>query len=85
LKEACMPIFEYKCGKCGTVNEFLVLGKEEVLQCKSCKSKKLTKLMSAHNTMVSSPSLPAAGCGGSPDTCGAVGSCAMRGGCCGGF
>ncbi|MEN6620442.1 MAG: zinc ribbon domain-containing protein [Smithella sp.] len=80
-----MPIYEYRCKKCGTVNEFLVFGKDEVLKCKSCNSKNLTKLMSAHNTIASSPSLPVAGCSGSPDTCGAAGSCAaMRGGCCGG-
>jgi putative FmdB family regulatory protein len=80
-----MPIYEYKCGKCGTVNEILVLDKNEMLQCKSCNSKDLTKLMSAHNTMVSSPSLlPAGGCCGSPDICGTAGSCGMRGSCCGG-
>jgi putative FmdB family regulatory protein len=82
FKEICMPIYEYKCGKCGAVNEILVMDKKEELQCKSCNSKNLTKLMSAHNTMVSSV-LPAASCGGSPDTCGAVGSCGMRGSCCG--
>jgi putative FmdB family regulatory protein len=80
-----MPIFEYKCKKCGAINELLVLGKEEVLNCKSCNSKNLTKIMSAHNTVSSSP-LPAFGCSGSSDTCGAAGSCAaMRGRCCGDF
>jgi putative FmdB family regulatory protein len=80
-----MPIYEYKCRKCSAVNEILVLGKEEVLQCKSCNSNNLTKLMSAHNTMVAFPSLSSARCSGSPDACGAADSCAtMRGGCCGG-
>jgi len=33
-----MPIYEYQCGKCGAVNEFIVLDKNEALQCKSCSS-----------------------------------------------
>lgn len=79
-----MPIYEYKCEKCGTVNEILVLDKNEVLQCRSCNSTDLKKLMSAHNTIVSSPSpFPPGGCCGSPDMCGTAGSCGMRGSCCG--
>ncbi len=32
-----MPIFEYKCEKCGRVEEFLVLpGEKEPLTCKHC-------------------------------------------------
>jgi len=31
-----MPIFEYRCGKCGQTNEFLILKKEEPLRCKQC-------------------------------------------------
>lgn len=79
-----MPIYEYQCGKCGAVNEFIVLDKNEALQCKSCSSTDLKKLMSAHNTIVLSPSpFPAGGCCGSPDMCGTAGSCGMRGSCCG--
>ena len=45
-----MPIYEYRCEKCGQVNEFLILGKRGQLHCKECGGKNLTKLLSAHNT-----------------------------------
>jgi putative FmdB family regulatory protein len=45
-----MPIYEYRCEKCGQVNELLILGKQEQLSCKQCGSEDLTKLLSAHNT-----------------------------------
>jgi putative FmdB family regulatory protein len=73
-----MPIYEYKCDKCGEVNEFIVFGNDYKLQCKSCTSTELTKLMSAHNTASPSPQfggMPGGGCCGSPDSCGTPGSC----------
>lgn len=44
-----MPIYEYKCGKCGKISEFLVgVIQEKIdLQCKSCGSKELQKILSA--------------------------------------
>jgi putative FmdB family regulatory protein len=45
-----MPIYEYRCEKCGHLNEFLILGTQNRLQCEQCGSEDLTKLMSAHNT-----------------------------------
>ena len=74
-----MPIYEYRCGKCGQVNEFLILGTQNRLQCEQCGSEDLTKLMSAHNTSSSSsrkftePS--PRGCCGTPNSCGTPGSC----------
>lgn len=77
-----MPIYEYQCGKCGTVTEFIVFGDDENLQCKACHSTDLKKLMSAHNTLSSSPSIDrlpdCGGCCSSPDSCGAQGSCCMN-------
>ena len=73
-----MPIYEYKCENCGTVNEFIVFGDTEGLQCTSCSSKDLTKLMSAHNTSSSTPQfgeMPTGGCCGSPNSCGTPGAC----------
>jgi putative FmdB family regulatory protein len=74
-----MPIYEYHCEKCGQVNEFLVLGKQEQVYCKQCGSKDLTKLLSAHNTASSSPrrsTEPSSGsCCGTPNSCGTPGSC----------
>ncbi len=78
-KEKPMLIYEYRCEKCGQVNEFLILGKQEQLHCKQCGSEDLTKLLSAHNTSSSSsqefaePS--AGGCCGTPHSCGTPGKC----------
>ena len=73
-----VPIYEYRCEKCGEVTELLVMNKEEAPTCKACGSETVTKLMSAHNTSVSpsSFSVPATGsCCGSPNSCGSPGSC----------
>jgi len=74
-----MPIYEYRCEKCGQVNEFLILGKRDQLLCKQCGSKDLTKLLSAHNTVIA-PSHGhtepgPGGCCGTPNSCGTPGSC----------
>jgi len=37
-----MPIYEYRCEKCGQVNEFLILGNQHRLQCEQCGSEDLT-------------------------------------------
>ena len=44
-----MPIFEFKCEKCGQVSEFLVGVSQEKpdLRCKKCGNDKLKKMMSA--------------------------------------
>jgi putative FmdB family regulatory protein len=74
-----MPIYEYRCEKCGQVNEFLILGKQEPQHCKQCGSEDLTKLLSAHNTSGSSSrelAVPSSGgCCGSPNSCGTPGKC----------
>lgn len=74
-----MPIYEYRCEKCGQVDEFLILGKQEQLSCKQCGGETLTKLLSAHNTLSrSSPRFaePGSGsCCGTPNSCGTPGSC----------
>lgn len=41
-----MPIYEYKCQKCGHKFEELVLGSEEI-KCPRCGSKRLKKLLSS--------------------------------------
>jgi len=43
-----MPVFEYKCKKCGFKFEKLVFG-EEKIQCPKCKSTSLEKLFSSFN------------------------------------
>ncbi len=44
-----MPIFEYRCKKCGKTSEFLVSSSSSVedLACEHCGSKRLQKLISA--------------------------------------
>lgn len=79
-----MPIYEYRCEECGTVNECLVLGKDEEPKCSSCNSEKLIKLMSAANFATGgnsrsfSPPPDCGGCG-SPNSCGNPGSCCSQG------
>jgi putative FmdB family regulatory protein len=72
-----MPIFEYKCKKCGKEFEELVRNSEEKINCPKCESPKVEKKMSvfAHKTsgkFVSSA--PSSGCShchsGSCSTCG---------------
>jgi putative FmdB family regulatory protein len=77
-----MPIFEYRCEKCGQTNEFLILGKQEPLHCRHCGGEDLTKLMSAHNTSSASPERFAekgpGSCCGSPHSCDTPGGCCSR-------
>ncbi len=48
-----MPLFEYRCKKCGHINEVLVFGSEKPeLVCEKCGSKKLEKIMSSFNARV---------------------------------
>jgi len=43
-----MPIYEYRCKECGKISEFLVIRTDEafVPQCKQCKSKKMSRILS---------------------------------------
>jgi len=43
-----MPIFEYRCEDCGKISEFLLIRTDEVFipQCKRCKSKKMSRVLS---------------------------------------
>ena len=43
-----MPIYEYRCNDCGKISEFLLIKTDEafMLQCKRCKSKKMSRVLS---------------------------------------
>ena len=43
-----MPIYEYRCEDCGKISEFLLIKTEEIVvpQCKRCKSKKMSRILS---------------------------------------
>ena len=43
-----MPIYEYRCESCGKISEFLLIKTDEVFtpQCKRCRSKKMTRVLS---------------------------------------
>jgi putative FmdB family regulatory protein len=43
-----MPIYEYQCEDCGRVSEFLLIRTDEIFvpQCRRCKSKKMSRVLS---------------------------------------
>jgi len=43
-----MPIYEYRCEECGKISEFLFIKTDEkfIPQCKRCKSKKMSRVLS---------------------------------------
>jgi len=43
-----MPIYEYRCQDCGKISEFLLIRTDEdfVPQCKKCKGKKMSRVLS---------------------------------------
>ena len=43
-----MPIYEYRCENCGKISEFLLIRTDDqvALQCKQCKSKKMSRVLS---------------------------------------
>ena len=73
-----MPIFEYKCSKCGHVTEFLLARpKSTKLTCEKCSSGDLQRLLSGFAVGQSKTSLPCDACptcpmsqqGHSPQSC----------------
>jgi putative FmdB family regulatory protein len=80
-----MPLFDYLCLECGKINEMLVTSSAEDLQCSTCGSDNMRKMLSAVSSLsgTKKDSLPAAGdtacCGSSPGHAG----CAGPGSCCG--
>ena len=70
-----MPLYEYKCDKCGVIFEKIVStsGAAEKIICEKCSSSKVTKIISATSYRLSSSSsnsIPA----------GALSGCSAKGG-----
>lgn len=70
-----MPIYEYKCQKCGHITEFLesmsASGKHA---CESCKSLKTEKILSSFATSNTDSACPSSAACPSGDTC-STGQC----------
>ena len=66
FKDEQMPIFEYRCKKCGAEFEALVLGREKP-ECEGCGAKVLEKKISTFSAGASAQSLPE--CRGSAPSC----------------
>ena len=80
-----MPLFDFLCLDCGKVSEILIASAEDALECRSCGSGNVKKMLSSISSLsgVKKNSLPGAGdtacCGSSPGHAG----CAGPGSCCG--
>ncbi|SDN34257.1 FmdB family zinc ribbon protein [Desulfonauticus submarinus] len=53
-----MPIFEFKCMKCGHIQEFILKNNDEAieLKCEKCGGEELSRILSQVSYTVSSPS-----------------------------
>jgi len=67
-----MPIYEYKCKKCGHEYEALVMGSEDAVECSKCGSKDKERQMSCFasggkglGSLAGDAAASASGCGGS--------------------
>lgn len=47
-RDTAIPIYEYRCGVCGKISEFLVIRTDQRVRprCKRCKSKKVSRILS---------------------------------------
>jgi len=67
-----MPIYEYRCNKCGKISEILigVSSGSEMLDCKYCGSNDLIKILSVSSfTVTDSGRVPGATCCGREERC----------------
>lgn len=65
-----MPIFEYRCKKCGKNFETLVLQEEiKKLQCPHCQGEDAEKLLSTFSAGSAKPAPRQGGCGGCCSSC----------------
>lgn len=76
-----MPIYDFKCGECGSVSEvFLRDGDLGKARCPDCGSPKMEKLLSTFQTISRSGNPPGTTCCGREERC-EVPPCSREGGC----
>ena len=78
-----MPIYEYRCNKCGEISEILVgIGSEgEGLTCEHCGSRDLTKILSVSSHALNEAArVPGSTCCGREERCDAP-PCSTGGTC----
>jgi putative FmdB family regulatory protein len=77
-----MPIYEYRCSKCGAISEFLVgvSSKGEPLNCKQCGSSQLEKMLSVSHSLKGEKRSPGHTCCGRGERC-STPPCSTRGSC----
>lgn len=70
-----MPLYEYRCEKCGQTCELLMRNSNDTPEaCPKCGAASLTKIMSSFAVGPAVPSSPAPSCG----SCASAGSCPYR-------
>ena len=73
-----MPIYEFRCAKCGNVEEFILSGSREIeMKCGACGSEELERIISRTNFVMGSTSASPgpAGPSATTRTCGPGQSC----------
>lgn len=64
-----MPIYDYRCGECGTVSEILQRGLSEAVRCPACGSENMERLISASYMIRMDASAPGTTCCGRTERC----------------
>ncbi len=78
-----MPIYEYRCERCGNISEYLVgnSNEEEVIECRHCGSREISRILSVSSfSLGSSDRVPGRTCCGREERC-EVPPCGGGGGC----
>jgi len=74
-----MPIYEYRCRKCGRVSEYLnAAGKTELIQCPDCGSTEMDKIISTSFISMGESVPRQSHCGNKSPCCGAATPCEKR-------
>ncbi len=72
-----MPIYEYKCRDCSEIKEILIKSENNSnnIQCDSCGSRDMVKMISRPNVRVSQGIAPMPKCGKETTCCGSAEPC----------